>query len=239
MVAAAAARAAGFGFNRIIDAEIDAQNPRTAPREIPAGLLSKKQGWWFSAICCAIFFVAAAAISPLCFYLSPLPILLFYGYPYLKRVTLWTHLGLGIAWGIAPLGGWLAARPLWIGPFTPALLLAGFSIFWVAGFDILYALLDEEFDRGRNLHSMPAKLGKFDALRAAQIFHAFGILFLALLVTHYFPNARAYLLLGAIAILLGISHYKVQAPVLTPKIIDFAFFKVNAAIGFLVLFLVL
>ena len=237
--ATAGARAAGFGFNRILDAKFDARNPRTAQREIPAGILSIQEAWSFTAACCALYFASAALISPLCFYFSPLPILMFYIYPYLKRFTCWTHLGLGLAWGSAPLGAWLAARAQWSGPFLPALLLASFCVFWVAGFDILYSLLDEEFDRKMGLYSMPAHLGKTDALRLSEVFHAAALLFLAYLVARYFPNARAYGLLGLIGFLLLLGHCKIKAPVLTPAIVDFAFFKVNAAIGFLVFFLFL
>ena len=186
-LAVTGARSAGFGFNRILDKAIDAQNPRTAGREIPSGKISLREGWIFVAVSAILFIFSAARLSQTCFYLSFIPLLMFFIYPFLKRKTDLCHLGLGLAWGIAPLGGWLAVSPQ-ILPFSrimPALLLSGFCVFWVAGFDVIYALLDEDFDRNHGVHSMPAALGSKDALSVARILHFISIMFLGTLVQVY------------------------------------------------------
>ncbi len=233
------ARSFGFAVNRVVDKEIDAKNPRTKDRELPSGKISSGAALIFVLIAAVLFLGASYKIDPLCFYLAPIPLLLFVLYPFLKRVTMLAHLGLGIAWGTAPLGGWIAIHPQ-IAPLPelqPILLLTLFSIFWVAGFDILYALLDEEFDRSAGLKSMPALLGKQDALRLSELFHVLALAALGTLVEIYIGTALSFILLGSIGFLLILSHWKILANALTPKIIDFAFFKVNAVIGFLVLFI--
>lgn len=241
LLAVLGARSAGFAVNRIIDKDIDAANPRTRAREIPSGAISVPAGWVFVLISSALYIFSAFQLSPLCFALSPVPLALFLIYPFLKRFTVWAHLGLGVAWGIAPIGGWLALSPQ-ITPWAqlaPALLLGGFSVFWVAGFDVLYAILDKNYDRESGLYSMPAVLGEKDALRASEIFHAAGFLFLGTLVQVYLNHALTFSFLALAGALLVLSHWKVRTRELTPPVIDFAFFKVNAALGFVVLFLVL
>lgn len=235
------ARSFGFGINRIIDRHIDAKNPRTQNREIPAGKISVRFAWIFTIASAILFVVSAGMLSKTCLVLSPIPLLLFAIYPFLKRWTLWTHLGLGIAWGIAPIGGWLAVRPqiFPLGSLTPVLLLSFFSIFWVAGFDIIYALLDEKFDRENHFQSMPAVLGTKNALRVSELFHVTAFLLLGLLVEIYLNHAAAFGALFMIGILFAVSHWKVSSEELTPQVINFAFFKVNAALGFMVLGLVL
>lgn len=239
LIAAFTARSAGFGFNRIVDYKIDAQNPRTKNREIPAGIISLKEAWFFVISMMGIFFIAAYLLSSLCLLFAPIPMILFYIYPFLKRCTLWTHLGLGIAWGIAPIGGWFAIRPQ-VFPFvdlSPLLLLAAFCVFWVAGFDILYALLDEDFDRQNHIYSMPAQLGKTNAIRVAQIFHFIAFLILGIIMiyyVHYFVAHLIYLFIGLLFIL---SHWKILKDGVTPETIDFAFFKSNALMGFLIFIL--
>jgi 4-hydroxybenzoate polyprenyltransferase len=239
LLAVLGARTAGFGLNRIVDRSIDARNPRTKEREIPAGKISLPAAWAFIAASSALFLFAAAQLSRICLLLAPIPLVLFAIYPFLKRFTLWAHLGLGIAWGIAPLGGWLAVAPD-LRPFSgliPALLLAAFCVCWVAGFDIVYALLDENFDREAGLHSMPARLGKTDALRVSEVLHGFGFLALGTLVQVYLNGPLSFAFLAAAGALLAVSHWKVLVNPATPSVIDFAFFKVNAALGFIVFFM--
>lgn len=240
LLAATSARAAGFGLNRIIDRELDAKNPRTQSRELPSGEISISSAWTFVLIASFIFIFSAGMLSRLCLLLSPIPLLLFWLYPYLKRWTSWSHLGLGIAWGIAPLGGYLAVYPHSnpLEQLLPAILLALFCIFWVAGFDVIYALLDEEFDRKAGLFSIPARLGTKNALRISEILHVTAFLFLGTLTQLYFPKAASFIFLALIGVFLLFSHLKIQFQPLTPKLIDFAFFKVNSVIAFLILGLV-
>ncbi len=234
------ARSAGFAMNRVIDKDIDGQNPRTKFREIPSGLISVQSAWIFIAANCLIFLIAAGTISKTCLTLAPIPLLLFFIYPFLKRFTMWAHLGLGIAWGIAPLGGYLAINSM-LSPFArlyPPLLLAVFCIFWVAGFDVVYALLDEKFDQDTGVYSMPSVLGSKDAIIVSELFHFAAFLTLSLLVFHFLNRPAALALWAAAGVLLSISHWKLATEELTPKVIDFAFFKVNAALGFIILLLV-
>lgn len=240
LLAATSARAAGFGLNRIIDRKLDAKNPRTQSRELPSGEISLSSAWTFVIIASLVFIFSAGMLSLLCLLLSPIPLILFWLYPYLKRWTIWSHLGLGIAWGIAPLGGYLAVYPHtnpW-GQLLPAMLLALFCIFWVAGFDVIYALLDEEFDKKAELFSIPARLGTKNALRISEILHVTAFLFLGTLTHLYFPTSSSFVFLALIGTFLILSHLKIQFQPLTPKLIDFAFFKVNGVIAFLVLGLV-
>lgn len=241
LLAVLTARAVGFGLNRIIDRDLDAKNPRTKERELPSGTISLSAAWLFVALASTIFIFSAGMLSPLCLFLSPIPLLLFWLYPYLKRWTIWSHLGLGIAWGIAPIGGYLAVYPHF-NPFSqlvPVLLLALFCIFWVAGFDILYATLDEDFDRKNSLFSIPALLGTKNALRISEIFHLTAFLFLGTLTKLYLNHTISFLFLALIGGFFILSHWKVQTQTLTPKVVDFAFFKTNAVVSFLVFGLVL
>ena len=233
------ARSAGFGMNRALDHEIDARNPRTRSREIPAGKISIGSAWAFIGGASALYLLAAGMLSPVCLALAPVPLALFFFYPFLKRFTALSHLGLGLAWGTAPLGGWLAVTGR-LGPLAemvPALLLAGFCVFWVAGFDVIYALLDRDFDRANGLHSLPAAIGESAALRVSQLLHFAGFLFLGTLVQTTFNGPAAFSLFAAAGLLILIGHARVQFGPLDPSAVDFAFFKVNAAVAFLVLIL--
>lgn len=240
LLASISARATGFGLNRIADRKLDAQNPRTAERELPKGEITLREAWIFVALSSIVFIFSAGMLSQLCLMLAPIPLLLFWLYPYLKRWTIWSHLGLGIAWGIAPLGGYLAVYPHTnpMEQLLPAILLALFCIFWVAGFDVIYALLDEECDRKAGLFSIPACLGTKNALRISEILHITALLFLGTLTQLYFPHTGSFIFLALIGALLILSHIKIQFQPLTPKLIDFAFFKVNGLIAFLILGLV-
>lgn len=162
------ARSAAMAFNRYLDRHIDARNPRTAIREIPAGIISPQNALAFTLISSALFIITCFFINRLCFYLSPVALLVVLGYSYTKRFTPLSHLVLGLGLSLAPIGAYLAVT----GYF--ALLPILFSIaviFWVAGFDIIYALQDEEFDKSQQLYSIPAWLGKKKALRISEIFH--------------------------------------------------------------------
>jgi 4-hydroxybenzoate polyprenyltransferase len=168
VLAMVGARTAAMAFNRIADARIDAANPRTAGRPIPSGRVSVAVAWWLVAAGAALLVAAAWRLNPLCLALSPLALAWVLGYSYAKRFTALSHLWLGIGLGIAPVGAWAAVR----GTIdVPPLVLAAAVAAWVAGFDTLYALQDEAFDRAAGLHSLPARLGARGALVAARALH--------------------------------------------------------------------
>ena len=162
------ARSAAMAFNRYLDRKFDARNPRTAIREIPSGIISANRALWLAIICSALFVVTCWFINPLCFYLSPVALFVVLGYSYTKRFTALCHLILGLGLSLAPIGAYLAVT----GEFNVLpILFSCVVLFWVSGFDIIYALQDEEFDKENKLHSIPAALGKAKALRVAQILH--------------------------------------------------------------------
>jgi 4-hydroxybenzoate polyprenyltransferase len=166
------ARSSAMAFNRYLDRKIDAKNPRTASREIPAGIISSGQALAFTIICSVLFMVAAYLINLTCFYLSPLALAVILGYSYTKRFTWLCHLILGLGLSLAPIGAFLAVT----GEFRLLPVLFSFAVLtWVSGFDIIYALQDVEFDRSEKLYSIPAWLGKSKALRVSEILHALSI----------------------------------------------------------------
>ncbi|MET0636237.1 MAG: UbiA-like polyprenyltransferase [Chitinophagaceae bacterium] len=167
------ARSAAMAFNRYLDRHFDAKNPRTAIREIPAGILSASSVLWFTIINCILFIVCTWFINRTCFYLSPVALLVVLGYSYTKRFTPLCHLVLGLGLSLAPIGAYLAVT----GAFALLPVLFSFAvIFWVSGFDIIYALQDEEFDRTEKLFSMPSWLGKQKALRVSEVLHLLSAL---------------------------------------------------------------
>ncbi|HEX3904847.1 MAG TPA: UbiA-like polyprenyltransferase [Polyangia bacterium] len=168
IVAMAGARTAAMGFNRIVDRHIDAKNPRTAEREIPAGAISVRAAWTMTLVASVVFIGAAAALGPLCLALSPVALFFLYGYSFTKRFTALCHLFLGLAIASGPAGAWIAVR----GDFgwAPGLLMIAVGA-WIAGFDILYALADRDFDRTAGLHSIPARFGVGGALAISALCH--------------------------------------------------------------------
>lgn len=224
-----AARSAAMAYNRWADREVDARNPRTIAREIPRGALGARAVLGF-AIGCALAFVGIAwLLGPACFWLSLPTIAVLFGYSHAKRFTSSAHLWLGLALGLAPPAAWLAARGSFDSGSAAALLLgAGVSV-WVAGFDVIYACQDEDFDRRQGLHSLPVRFGTATALRIAQSLHVvataafagFGLL--AGLGVWY------YLGLSLVVVLLLIEHRLVAPGDLSR--IDAAFFTMNGAVG--------
>lgn len=228
LLAAIGGRIMAMGLNRIIDAEIDARNPRTRGRELPRGAMQRGEAWGIVALAGLLYVASAWAIAPICLQLSPIPVVLFVIYPYLKRFTSFSHLGLGLAWSMAPLGGWLAASRSLSG-FSEIVWLWLFSILWVTGFDIIYATMDEAFDREAGLRSLPARMGKRPALRVAAILHAAAFLSLvALLRGSLHPSPLALVWLAAIGALFIWQH------AVASRRPAFAFFQLNGALGFLV-----
>lgn len=168
------ARSAAMAFNRYLDRHIDALNPRTAIREIPKGIIKPNQALFFTILSSILFVVFAALINKICFYLSPIALLVVLGYSYTKRFTPLCHLVLGIGLSLAPIGAFLAVT----GVFNLMPLLFSFTvIFWVSGFDIIYALQDEDFDQSNKLYSIPAWLGKAKALRFSELLHLIASIF--------------------------------------------------------------
>jgi len=162
------ARSAAMAFNRYLDRSFDAKNPRTAIREIPAGIIAANNALAFTVIASFLFIITCYFINRTCFFLSPIALLVVLGYSYTKRFTPLCHLVLGLGLSLAPIGAYLAVT----GHFSLLPVLFSFSvIFWVSGFDIIYALQDEEFDRSQKLYSIPAWLGKAKALRFSSILH--------------------------------------------------------------------
>jgi 4-hydroxybenzoate polyprenyltransferase len=165
------ARSAAMAFNRYLDRSFDAKNPRTTIREIPAGILNANQVLWFVIINCLLFIACTFFINRICFYLSPVALLVVLGYSYTKRFTPLCHLVLGLGLSLAPIGAYLAVT----GVFALLPILFSFTVlFWVSGFDIIYALQDEEFDKQNKLYSIPAALGKTNALFVSRILHVLG-----------------------------------------------------------------
>lgn len=168
IVAMVAARSAAMAFNRLIDAPMDALNPRTASRALPAGRLSKRFAAVFVSISAAVLVLAAWQLNPLCFKLSPLALALALGYSYTKRFTALSHVVLGTVLGVAPAAAWIAVR----GTLDPAILLLALAVtLWTAGFDIIYSCQDVAFDRSAGLHSIPARLGVARALLVSRLLH--------------------------------------------------------------------
>ncbi len=167
-------RTMAMGLNRLLDASIDAENPRTRARAIPAGKLRKIFVWQASLVSLALFEWSAFQLSPLCFFLSPIPVFLAWVYPWCKRFTWLSHFVLGMILGIAPYGAWLAALNEW--SWIPFFLALGVTS-WVAGFDIIYALQDVQFDRSSKLYSFPARFGEKASLKAAVVLHALSMMF--------------------------------------------------------------
>ncbi len=225
-VAMVAARNAAMGFNRLVDHSIDAHNPRTRDRELPAGRLSRPAVWLMTGVLSIVFVLASFMLGPLCGALSPLALAIVFGYSFTKRVTWASHLVLGLALAIAPFGGWLAVA----GRFALApWVLGGAVLLWVAGFDVVYACQDEAFDRGAELHSIPARFGTTRSLVVARLLHAAALVALAIvgLLLRLHPSYWVGWLV--IVALLVWEHRLVRADDLSR--IGMAFFNLNAIVS--------
>jgi 4-hydroxybenzoate polyprenyltransferase len=234
LMAMVGARTAAMGLNRLIDAEIDRANPRTRGRAIPAGLLGKKAVALWSAAAVILFVYAAYRLNFLCFILLPLALFFLVGYSYCKRFTSLSHVVLGLCLGAAPVGAWIAIR----GSLELSPLILGLAVlFWVAGFDILYALQDLEFDRSTGLHSIPARLGVRGSLLTARLFHLVTLGMLGSLIV--VAGLGKIYLAGVIvaALLLAYEHWLVKDGDLTK--LNAAFFTMNGYISITVFFFTL
>ena len=228
VVAMVGARSAAMSFNRLVDAKIDARNPRTADRALPAGAVSPTFVLGFMLASCGLLLLAASRLNRLTLSLSPVALLILLGYSYTKRFTSWCHLFLGLALAGAPLGAWIAVR----GDVTATpLVLAGAVLCWVAGFDILYALQDLHFDRQAGLHSVPVRFGEAGALWISAGLHLVMIALLALLPRVYPPGLGVFYWLGlaGCVVLLGYQHSIVRPGDLSR--LDMAFFQANGLLA--------
>ena len=226
ILAMVGARTAAMAMNRLIDAEIDARNPRTAVRAIPAGLIGKGLTLIFIIASIALMLFSAYMLNPLCLKLAPVALFFLLLYSYCKRFTALAHVVLGICLAAAPIGAWIAIRGT---VDAPALVLGGVVLFWVAGFDILYALQDLEFDRAAGLHSIPVLLGVTGSLWAARLFHLvmIGLLFTLHNIMHLGTLFLAGILV-AVAMLLY-EHWLLKDGDLAK--LDAAFFNMNGYIS--------
>ncbi len=225
-VAMVGARSLAMALNRLIDAGIDARNPRTAGRELPRGALRPWQVVLFSLGSLAVFLVAVYQLEPIVRWLWPIPVLAFVAYPYLKRVTWLSHAWLGAVDGLAPVGAWAAVTNEL--PWEAWLLGAAVAA-WVAGFDVLYALFDLDFDRSHGLHSLPARFGPRAAFAAARACHVVTVGFLALAGLELDVGLLYWLGVAAVAALLAYEHSLVS-PADTRRL-DTAFFTLNGVIS--------
>lgn len=231
LLAGTGARTAALALNRIIDRHVDRLNPRTANRELPSGAMTLKEGAGVAVTGLLVYGTAAWLIAPVCLWYAPIPVVVFVGYPFLKRWTPLAHLGVGLGLAMAPVGGWFAAAQRWGGAF-PAFLLALFTLCWVAGFDIIYATLDEAADRAQGIQSLPARFGRPRALQISAGLHGLAFLALAALCVWRLQGVASFLLLVIAGLLLWWEHR-------TANDVEWAFFKINAALGFVVLGLVM
>lgn len=237
ILAFTAARFAAMGFNRIVDRDIDRQNPRTSMREIPRGALSVAEASVAVLVMTGLFVFAAARLNSLCLWLSPVAIAWIFFYSYTKRFTSWSHLVLGWSLAIAPVGGYLAVTGAWSRPAWMLVVLGLAVAAWVAGFDVFYSLQDVQFDRTQGLKSIPAALGEAGAIRVARVLHVISIL--ALVAVGYAVHAGAWYYAGVLltAVLLLYEHSLVSPGDLSR--LDAAFFTMNGMISIAFFFCVL
>ena len=225
-IAMVGARSLAMGLNRLIDAELDARNPRTAGRELPAGLLTRAQVLVFCCASLALFLLAALQLSHIVRWLWPIPVAGFVIYPYLKRYTWLCHLWLGAVDGLAPMGGWVAITgklPL------EAWELGGAVAFWVAGFDLFYSLFDLDVDRREGLHSVATRFGVNGVFWGARAMHALTVVLLALVGAGLEVGALYWLGVAVVAALLAVEHALVSPHDL--RRLNAAFFTMNGVIS--------
>jgi 4-hydroxybenzoate polyprenyltransferase len=228
------ARNSAMAFNRYLDRDVDAKNPRTKQRDIPSGRISAASALIFTIVNCVLFIVATWFINPLCFYLSPVALLVVLGYSATKRFTALCHIVLGLGLSLAPIGAYLAVT----GVFNIVPLFFSFAVLcWVSGFDIIYALQDEDFDRDQHLHSIPAYLGKVRALQLSTLLHVLSAAFVIMPVFFIHPGLLYYIGIVFFCSMLIYQHLLVKPTDLSR--VNFAFMTTNgiASVVFAVFFL--
>ncbi len=225
-LAMVSARASAFGFNRIIDRKIDALNPRTSNREIPSGKIKLWEAILFTTVCLVIFIFSAWMLNPLCFKLSPIAVLVLFIYSYTKRFTWACHFFLGLALALAPLGAWIAIKGNFHWEILPMALAV---VFWLAGFDILYALWDVEFDKKYGIYSIPKVFGIKKAIYFSRVFHSISFSFLLIIGWLFKLNIIYWIGMTIIALLFVKEHSLVKAHDLSK--LNIAFFNMNGYIS--------
>ena len=232
LVAMVGARSCAMSFNRLADAEIDTQNPRTKRRAIPAGLLRKSEVWAFTIFSSLLLVVAAHQLNPLAFNLSPVALSTIMLYSYTKRFTSMSHLWLGLSLSIAPIGAWIAIK----GQFDVLPLLLGLVVMlWTAGFDIIYACQDLDFDRRQGLYSIPAQFGIYSALWISTALHVITVILLVV-IWYVSPLGLIYLGgVGLVSVILIYEHAIVKPHDLSR--VNLAFFTLNGAVSLILMFL--
>ncbi|MFC0516200.1 UbiA-like polyprenyltransferase [Mucilaginibacter angelicae] len=228
------ARNSAMAFNRYLDRDIDIQNPRTKQRDIPAGRISPRAALTFVIINCLLFITATWFINRLCFFLSPVALFVVMGYSATKRFTALCHLVLGLGLSLAPIGAYLVVT----GQFAITPIFFSLSVLcWVSGFDIIYALQDEDFDRSKNLHSIPAYLGKVNALRLSTFLHVLSAIFIMMPAFETHVGFLYYIGIAFFCAMLVYQHLLVKPNDLSR--VNFAFMTTNgiASVVFAVLFL--
>src|ERR1700710_67734 len=228
------ARNSAMAFNRYLDRDIDAKNPRTKVRDIPAGRISPASALTFTLINCTLFVITTWFINRLCFYLSPVALTVVLGYSATKRFTALCHLVLGLGLSLAPIGAYLVVT----GEFALLPIFFSLSVLcWVSGFDIIYALQDEDFDRNENLHSIPAYLGKVNALRLSSFLHVLSAIFIVMPVFFTHTGILYYIGIAFFCSMLIYQHLLVKPNDLSR--VNFAFMTTNgiASVIFAVFFL--
>jgi len=233
IVALVAARSAAMAFNRLADATIDASNPRTRTRALPAGKLSRGFVGWFVVVTSAILVLAAWELNPLAFYLSPVALAVLFTYSFTKRFTRWSHVVLGLAMGLAPAATWIAVR----GSLDPRILiLTAAVVFWGAGFDILYSCQDYEHDCAAGVYSVPKAFGIRSALGIARLFHIATVLLLIWMVAAFGLGKIAIAGVVFVAALLVYEHSLVKHDDLSR--VNAAFFTMNGLVSMALLFFI-
>ena len=228
LVAATGARTVGFAMNRIVDRHIDARNPRTAIRDLPSGKMNLNQAYGVLVAGLILYLIAAFQLNSLCLLLSPIPLIVFCIYPFLKRYTIFSHFGVGLSLALGPLGGYFAVRPRIDITILPIVFLTLFTWLWVSGFDIIYSISDEEFDKREGLFSFPSRFGKIKALKYSGLIHAIAF---ALLIGLYVSAFYGSII---VAILLLVTGYLLYLEQKKADDVELAFFKINAVLGFVV-----
>ena len=237
VIAFTSARFAAMGFNRIVDREIDARNPRTRSREIPSGTMSVREASVAVVIASLVFLAAAWQLNRLCLMLAPLALVWVFFYSYTKRFTRWSHIVLGIGLSIAPVGGYLAITGHWSTPWWMLIALAIAVATWVGGFDILYSLQDAAFDRENGLYSVPSTFGEANALGIARAFHLTTVAALAIAGLGVGAGVLYFAGVLVAAVLLLYEHSLVSADDFSR--LDAAFFTMNGVISIVFLGFVL
>ena len=232
LVAMVGARSCAMAFNRLADAELDSRNPRTSMRAIPAGLITKSAVWIFTLISAGLLVFAAWRLNPLAFALSPIAIAVIMGYSYTKRFTALSHFWLGLALSISPVGAWIAINGRF--DWTP-IVLCLVVLLWTAGFDIIYACQDVNFDRQHGLHSIPAKIGIRWALWLSSALHIIAVLLL-FSIPHLVELGFFYYIGVGIVLLIFIYEHAIVKPTDLSRV-NLAFFTLNGTISLVLMVL--